>query len=64
MRVVEEWYVSLHYATYAVQFTDGICTATPPIAHWMQGKSWEYVYKWVEKKGGTFERLKLDRRPI
>jgi len=59
MVVVEEWYVSLPYATFAVQFTNGIVTATPPIARWMNGKSWEQVYDWVKFKKGAMERIKM-----
>lgn len=51
------WRVSLPYATYGVKVVDGHVAEAPPIARWMVGRDFYDVTRWVERKGGTAQRL-------
>ena len=57
MAVITEWWVSLDYATFGLQTTDGIVTDAPPIARWTMGKSESTVLNYFRRKGATIKPL-------
>lgn len=45
--------VTLSYACYGIAVCAGRVVDTPPIAKWMEGKTFAEVEQWVKNKGGT-----------
>lgn len=45
-------YISLPYATFAVELKGDHVAEAAPIARWMIGKSLEFVSMWVKSKQG------------
>lgn len=48
----------MRYATYAIKVTNGIVVDAPPIAKWMIGESESHILRWVNTRGGRYEKLK------
>lgn len=56
-REVTWWWVSLDYATFGIEITDGIVTDAAPIARWSRGKSERTVLNYYRRKGATVQPL-------
>jgi len=51
-------YISISYATFAIESTENIVTLTPPIAKWMRGKSLQQIKPWLLKKKAKVIEIK------
>lgn len=50
------YYISLNYATFAIESKDGVIVRTAPIAKWAKGKKEYYVIDYYRKKGANIEK--------
>lgn len=53
---MDNWYyISLSYATYAIQVKNEHVIKAPPIGKWMIGKHWSEVERWLNGKNAYIE---------
>lgn len=52
------WYVSLPYATYALEIKKGMIVKTPPIARWMLRRETDFIERWILWKGGQITKFR------
>lgn len=49
------WYVTLPYATFALEIKNGYVWQTPPIARWMLKRPTDFIGRWIKWKGGQYK---------
>lgn len=55
--VIELYRIVLPYACFSIDVKDGKIVFSAPIGHWAVGWELKRYKKWVEKKGGTVEKV-------
>lgn len=53
--MTEWWQVQLPGACFGVAVAEGRIITVAPVGHWMLGKKWADVLRWIHKRGGTAE---------
>lgn len=52
------WFViDIPYAYFAIAIKDGKLVDAAPIAKWALGKTQDYFFNWVKKKGGRIIKI-------
>lgn len=58
MELIMLYHIDLPYACYGIEVKNNRVVEAPPIAKWMEGKSFMFVAEWINKKGGKIENSK------